>query len=88
MSTLAEAVKRALEQKRQQDVERRNSVAEGTVDGHDIRYVRCRHCRQVEQWDAFVIMHGGKPHFCRCKPGDEELETFTITVPREGEEDK
>lgn len=86
-TTIAEQIKRSLERHRQQHAEQRRAVdSESPRDGFSLRYVRCRTCLQVEQWDAFMIMHGGIPHFCRCQPGDEELETFTITVPREDDE--
>lgn len=85
--TLDEALRHALAQKRMKDVvESRAKAKEEPGEPEQpmlrIKYVRCRNCTQALSYDAFIIMHGGRPHFCECPPGQEDLVTFWVEIPK------
>lgn len=85
MTSIQEALHKALAEKRAKVIREQGQVKPSVAGEADavpvrIKYVRCTQCLQMQSYEAFYHMHGGRPHFCKCKPGDEDLVVFWLEV--------
>lgn len=91
MTTIQEAMRKALAQKRAQIIAdqgkpKLNIGDPELKDSFTVKYVRCTKCKQMEVFETFT-MGGSVPNFCTCKPGTEDLVIFRLEVAKPDEDD-